>query len=61
MPLPRAYTSVLAVPKSMAKSEEKTLNSERIPCEREERDENPFDDIVSVGFSLELSSSLYGQ
>src|ERR1041385_4666255 len=29
MPLPRAYTSVLAVPRSMARSLEKMLNSDR--------------------------------
>src|SRR5580693_1510206 len=29
IPLPLAYTRVLAVPKSMARSEEKTLNNER--------------------------------
>src|ERR1700694_794734 len=29
MPLPRAYTSVLAVPRSMARSLEKILNSDR--------------------------------
>jgi hypothetical protein len=37
-PLPRAYTKVFAVPKSIARSEEKTLKSDRIPCEREERE-----------------------
>jgi hypothetical protein len=29
---------VFAVPKSIARSEEKTLKSDRIPCEREERE-----------------------
>src|SRR5438552_1921594 len=36
MPLPRAYTRVLAVPRSMAKSLEKRLKSERRLCERDE-------------------------
>src|ERR1700730_6576842 len=31
MPLPRAYTRVFAVPKSIARSLEKTLNNERTP------------------------------
>jgi hypothetical protein len=45
MPLPAAKTSVLAVPRSMARSLENMLNSERKPCEREERDGYPFNDI----------------
>src|SRR5438105_7118545 len=50
-PLPRAYTSVLAVPRSMAKSLENMLMSDRRlkffePCERK-----PFDDdIVELSF-----------
>src|SRR5271169_2352054 len=45
MPLPRAYTRVFAVPKSIARSLEKTLNNERTPCVREEREWKPFDDM----------------
>ena len=33
------------MPKSMARSLEKTLNSERTPCVREEREWKPFDDM----------------
>jgi hypothetical protein len=36
---------VFAVPKSIARSLEKTLNSERTPCVREEREWKPFDDM----------------
>ena len=36
MPLPRAYTSVLAVPRSIARSLENMLKSERRLCERDE-------------------------
>jgi hypothetical protein len=43
--LPRAYTKVFAVPKSIARSLENTLNSERTPCVREEREWKPFDDM----------------
>ena len=35
MPLPWAKTSVLAVPRSMARSDEKRLNRERMLCTRE--------------------------
>src|SRR5271168_5152108 len=45
MPLPRAYTRVLAVPKSIARSLENMLNNERTPCVREEREWKPFDDM----------------
>src|ERR1700721_1036365 len=45
MPLPRAYTRVFAVPKSIARSLENTLNNERTPCVREEREWKPFDDM----------------
>ena len=38
MPLPAAYTSVLAVPKSMARSLEKSENTERILLTRPVRD-----------------------
>jgi hypothetical protein len=38
MPLPAAKTKVLAVPRSMARSLENMLKSERSPCDREERD-----------------------
>src|ERR1700689_4374335 len=56
MPLPRAYTKVLAVPKSIARSLEKTLNSERTPCVREEREWKPFDDMNA---GLFLSTRLH--
>src|SRR5271155_3495841 len=59
MPLPRAYTSVFAVPKSIARSLENTLNSERTPCVREEREWKPFDDIDYETFSDD-PVSLYG-
>jgi hypothetical protein len=36
---------VFAVPKSIARSLEKTLNNERTPCVREEREWKPFDDM----------------
>jgi hypothetical protein len=45
MPLPAAKTSVLAVPRSMARSLENMLKSERKPCVRELRDGKPFKDI----------------
>src|SRR5712692_5612608 len=45
MPLPLAYTRVLAVPRSMAKSLENMLNSERRLWMREFSERNPFDDI----------------
>ena len=35
MPLPCANTSVFAVPRSIARSDEKRLNSERMLCTRE--------------------------
>src|SRR5207245_195060 len=47
MPLPRAYTSVLAVPRSMARSLEKRLKSERRLCPLDEPLRNPLDDILS--------------
>src|ERR1017187_10137789 len=46
MPLPRAYTSVLAVPRSMARSLENILNNERRLCERDEPLLNPLFDIA---------------
>jgi hypothetical protein len=45
IPLPFAYTSVLAVPRSIARSLEKTLNSERRLWNRDVPP-NPFDDIL---------------
>src|ERR1017187_7614778 len=45
MPLSAAKTSVLAVPRSMARSLENMLKSERRPCDREEREGYPFNDI----------------
>src|SRR5271165_106126 len=50
MPLPRAYTSVLAVPRSMARSLENMLNSERMLPTREGRLWNPLDDITTASF-----------
>src|SRR5579872_4768845 len=48
MPLPRAYTSVLAVPRSMARSLEKILNSDlRLRVE----EGNPLDDIRDLALS----------
>src|ERR1019366_1062502 len=46
MPLPRAYTSVLAVPRSMARSLENIQNNERRLCERDEPLLNPLFDIA---------------
>src|SRR5579859_5395880 len=46
MPLPRAYTSVLAVPRSMARSLENMLNSDRRLCERDEPLLNPLFDMA---------------
>src|SRR5436305_5330192 len=48
MPLPRAYTRVLAVPRSIARSLENMLNSERMFDMREEEDRKPFDDMVGL-------------
>src|SRR5215469_15039837 len=45
MPFPAAYTSVLAVPRSIARSLENMLKSERRPWVREVRDGKPFKDI----------------
>src|SRR6202451_4409370 len=59
MPLPRAYTKVFAVPKSIARSLENTLNSERTPCVREERAWQQFDDM-NAGLFLSNPESLYG-
>src|SRR5271156_6917713 len=59
MPLPRAYTRVFAVPKSIARSLEKMLNNERTPCVREEREWKPFDDM-NAGLFLSNPDSLYG-
>ena len=59
MPLPRAYTKVFAVPKSIARSLENTLNNERTPCVREEREWKPFDDM-NAGLFLFDPDSLYG-
>ena len=50
MPLPLAYTSVLAVPRSMARSDEKTLNSDLRLCSRVE-EWNPLDDIRDLALS----------
>src|SRR5581483_4540277 len=45
MPLPRAYTRVLAVPRSIAKSLENMLKSDRTLCPPEDPLRNPLDDI----------------
>src|ERR1035437_2447811 len=50
MPLPRAYTSVLAVPRSMARTLQNMLNSERRLCERDEPLLNPLFDIAILLF-----------
>ncbi len=50
MPLPRAYTSVLAVPRSIARSLEKMLNSDLRLCRRVE-EWNPLDDIRDLALS----------
>src|SRR5207248_7016318 len=47
MPLPLAYTSVLAVPRSIARSLENMLNSERRLWNLELCEWNPLDDINS--------------
>src|SRR5947207_13755739 len=52
MPLPRAYTRVLAVPRSIAKSLEKRLKSERRLCPLDEPLRNPLDDILSWSLFL---------
>src|ERR1700744_3389678 len=51
MPLLLAYTRVLAVPRSMARSLENMLNSERRFAKREALEWNPLDDI-SKDFSF---------
>src|ERR1035441_8511396 len=58
MPLPAAKTSVFAVPRSMARSLENMLKSERSPCDREERDGYPFNDIGKLVLPQGL---LYGK
>src|ERR1700761_2761375 len=56
MPLLAAKTRVFAVPRSMARSLEKTLKSDRKPCEREDRGWKPFDDMEIVQIREELLS-----
>src|SRR5579864_7037071 len=48
MPLPLAYTSVLAVPRSIARSLENMLKSERRLWMREFSDLKPLDDIPAL-------------
>src|SRR5690349_23347167 len=48
MPLPLAYTNVFAVPRSMARSLENMLKSERRLWMREFSDLKPFDDILAL-------------
>src|SRR5205814_9870691 len=55
MPLPRAYTRVLAVPRSIARSLENTLNSDRRLVMREPLEWKPF---VDIHVSLCLFSKL---
>src|SRR5579859_2110602 len=57
MPLPRAYTRVLAVPRSMARSLEKMLNSDRRLCARDPL-EYPLFDMTK--FFLRPSNLLSG-
>src|SRR5690348_3781591 len=52
MPLPLAYTSVLAVPRSIARSLENMLKSERRLWMREFSDLKPFFDIPDSFFYL---------
>src|ERR1700729_4124336 len=52
MPFPRAYTRVLAVPKSIARSLENILNSERTPCGRDKREWKPLEDDMNAGLYL---------
>src|ERR1700756_4201100 len=52
MPLPLAYTNVLAVPRSMARSLENMLKSERRLWMREFSDLKPFFDIPDSFFYL---------
>src|SRR5580704_16951571 len=51
MPLPRAYTSVLAVRRSMARSLEKTLNNDRRLCRRDALEWKPLFDMREASFS----------
>src|SRR5208282_336469 len=51
MPLPRAYTNVLAVPRSMARSLEKTLNNDRRLCRRDALEWKPLFDMREASFS----------
>src|SRR5438132_10801397 len=46
MPLPRAYTRVFAVPRSMARSLEKMLKRDRRLCVRDPLEWNPFFDMI---------------
>jgi hypothetical protein len=55
--LPAAYTRVLAVPKSIARSLENMLKSERNPWDREEREWYPFADMEKLS---QPQSLLYG-
>src|SRR5215472_16800368 len=57
MPLPLAYTSVFAVPRSMARSLENMLISERRLWMREFSDLRPFDDIRFFLFLFEFPAS----
>src|ERR1700740_911298 len=58
MPLPRAYTSVLAVPRSMARSLEKMLNSDRRLWKRPPLEWNRLDDIRLTSLSLKSDDCL---
>src|ERR1700758_66798 len=54
MPLPRAYTSVLAVPRSMARSLEKMLNRERRLWLRVGPEWNPLFDMTTYSVFLTI-------
>src|SRR5262249_30274288 len=60
MPFPLAQTSVLAVPRSMAKSLENMLKSERRLWIRELSDLKPFDDIPCFFLSNLLDNTQSG-
>src|SRR5205814_9886999 len=59
MPLPLAYTNVLAVPRSMARSLENMLNSERMLCTREFCEPKPFDDMNELLSILSVVAAVW--
>jgi hypothetical protein len=58
MPLPRAYTKVFAVPRSIARSLEKMLKSDRRLWNRPALEWNPLDDIRLTSLSLKSDDCL---